>query len=107
MAQTLLIRDGETVALGSKEVCTLRAGDVLSFRLSGAGGYGDPAVRDPEKVREDVRQGFVTAAAAAGIHGRTDPSRRHRSAPTAIVPDRILCRWTGRCGRRGSRHSKA
>ena len=71
-AQTLLIRDGETVALGSKEVCTLRAGDVLSFRLSGAGGYGDVAARDPEKVREDVRQGYVTPEAAVAVYGLKD-----------------------------------
>lgn len=71
-AQTLLIRDGETVALGSKEVCTLRAGDVLSFRLSGAGGYGDVAERDPEKVREDVRQGYVTPEAAVAVYGLKD-----------------------------------
>lgn len=69
LGQTLLIRDGKVIELGSKEVCTLRRGDVLSFRLAGAGGYGDPSERDPDRVREDVRQGYVSAAAAAATYG--------------------------------------
>ena len=37
-AETLLVRDGETEPLGSKDMVELRHGDVLSFRLAGAGG---------------------------------------------------------------------
>ena len=68
-AQTLLIRDGEETSLGSKAVCELKRGDVVSFRLSGAGGYGHAAERDPGRVRHDVRQGFVTAEAAKKDYG--------------------------------------
>ncbi|MFN4087676.1 MAG: hydantoinase B/oxoprolinase family protein, partial [Alphaproteobacteria bacterium] len=75
-AATLLVRDGATTPLGSKAVCTLRAGDVVSFRLSGAGGYGDPAERDPARVREDVRQGLVTPGAAARLYGTNPPGDR-------------------------------
>ena len=39
-AETLLVRDGGTESFGSKEVVELRGGDVVSFRLAGAGGHG-------------------------------------------------------------------
>jgi len=67
--QTLLIRDGETLPLGSKEVRTLKKGDVISFRLSGAGGYGDPTERPVEKIVDDIRQGFITVDAARQHYG--------------------------------------
>lgn len=35
-------------------------GTVLEVRSGGGGGYGDPARRDPEKVRADVRNGYVS-----------------------------------------------
>ncbi|QRG06059.1 hypothetical protein EZH22_24180 [Xanthobacter dioxanivorans] len=35
---------------------------MVSFRLSGAGGYGDPAARDLEKIREDLKDGYMTPA---------------------------------------------
>ena len=64
-ARTVLIGgDGET-DLGSKEVCRLEAGDIVSFRLAGAGGYGDPPRRDAAALEADVRDGFLSAAAAA------------------------------------------
>lgn len=71
-ARTVLIRDGEEIELGSKEVRRLRRGDIVSFRLAGAGGYGDPASRSREAVREDVRDGFVSREAARAVYGATD-----------------------------------
>jgi N-methylhydantoinase B len=35
----------------------------------GGGGFGDPAERDPETVRADVRQGHVTPSAARDVYG--------------------------------------
>jgi len=43
--------------------------DVWVFAWSGAGGYGDPVERDPEKVREDVAAGRVSADWAARAYG--------------------------------------
>jgi N-methylhydantoinase B len=37
--------------------------------LPGASGFGDPFARPPEKVLEDVEQGFVTRPAAASDYG--------------------------------------
>ena len=35
----------------------------------GGGGYGDPLTRDPNKVLKDVRERWVTHAAAEGVYG--------------------------------------
>ena len=67
--ETLLNPDGAAEALGSKEVRELRAGDVLSFRLSGAGGYGPPSKRDEAAVRRDVADGYLTAHTARESYG--------------------------------------
>ena len=67
-AETLLVRDGGTESLGSKEVVELRGGDVVSFRLAGAGGHGDPRERDGDAVRDDVADGFVSERAAREVY---------------------------------------
>lgn len=48
----------------SKGVNRLRAGDVLSIRLPGSGGYGPPWERDPVLVRWDVINGKVSLESA-------------------------------------------
>jgi N-methylhydantoinase B len=50
----------EEYEIGGKASVDLRYGDVVSFQLAGAGGYGDPAERDPALVEEDRRLGLVT-----------------------------------------------
>jgi N-methylhydantoinase B len=35
-------------------------GTLLELRTGGGGGYGDPAERDPEAVRADMREGYVS-----------------------------------------------
>jgi N-methylhydantoinase B len=47
----------------------LAPGDRYRLRSGGGGGYGPPAKRAPERVQEDVRQGYVTAAEAAARYG--------------------------------------
>lgn len=46
--------------IGGKASVDLEYGDVVSFQLAGAGGYGDPARRDPALVAEDRRLGLIT-----------------------------------------------
>lgn len=48
----------------SKGVSELKAGDLLSIRLPGSGGYGPPWERDPELVRWDVVNGKVSLESA-------------------------------------------
>lgn len=47
----------------------LPAGSIVSVRTGGGGGYGDPRKRDPRAVREDVLDGYVSAAAARSLYG--------------------------------------
>src|ERR1700733_1381585 len=46
-------------------VASLKAGDAFRIRSGGGGGYGEPFERPAERVAEDVRQGYVSLAAAA------------------------------------------
>jgi N-methylhydantoinase B len=39
---------------------TLAEGDVVVMQAAGGGGYGDPLERQPDAVREDVREGYIT-----------------------------------------------
>lgn len=48
----------------SKGVDQLKAGDVLSIRLPGSGGYGPPEERNPDLVRWDVINGKVGVLSA-------------------------------------------
>jgi len=57
----------------SKGLDRLQAGDVVSLRLPGAGGYGDPSERDPSLVLKDVRDGKVTQKRAQEDYGVQDP----------------------------------
>jgi N-methylhydantoinase B len=49
----------------------LHRGDRVRIVKSGGGGLGDPALRDPARLADDVDDGYVSAAAAAGIYGRS------------------------------------
>ena len=49
----------------SKCTRSLEDGDVISFQLAGAGGYGDPLERDPAAVRRDCIAGYVSVSGAA------------------------------------------
>jgi N-methylhydantoinase B len=50
-------------------VAALKPGDAFRIRSGGGGGYGSPLERPAEAVREDVRQGYVSVAAAADLYG--------------------------------------
>ena len=47
----------------------VRRDDVVIMESGGGGGYGDPLERDPEAVRADVREGFVSAERARDGYG--------------------------------------
>jgi len=47
----------------------LRGGPALRHVTAGAGGYGDPFTREPDRVLADVRNGKVSAEAAARDYG--------------------------------------
>ena len=47
----------------------LARGDLVRLITGTGGGYGSPADRDPERVRQDVRNGFVTREQALQTYG--------------------------------------
>jgi N-methylhydantoinase B len=55
--------------LPTKFVHPLRSGQAIRHITAGGGGYGDPYRRPAERVLEDVRNGKVSAAAAARDYG--------------------------------------
>lgn len=69
LAESILNPHGNGEKLHSKETRPIKRGDVLSFRLSGAGGYGPPEKRDPAAIERDVADGYVTAEAARRDYG--------------------------------------
>jgi N-methylhydantoinase B len=69
IAEYVLIRGGTETRLGSKSTVELEAGDTISVRTCGGGGYGPPAERDPALVLRDVREGRVSAERARDIYG--------------------------------------
>lgn len=69
LARTTLVSGGESRPLHSKQVITLRRGDIVSFQVCGAGGYGDPSKRSRHRIDEDLADGYVTAAAVTLAYG--------------------------------------
>ncbi|MEM0444755.1 MAG: hydantoinase B/oxoprolinase family protein [Nitrososphaerota archaeon] len=47
----------------------LRKGEVVSLRSGGGGGWGDPLEREPERVRMDVKNEYITIETARNIYG--------------------------------------
>ena len=64
-------RDGEDVPFPTPGKVTghaIAAGDVVVMQSAG-GGFGDPLARDPERVRRDVRAGYVSPERARHGYG--------------------------------------
>ena len=59
----------EETRLKAKAFSTLKINDVVSLRMPGGGGYGNPHDRDPELIKQDVRDGKVSVQTAKDIYG--------------------------------------
>ncbi|MFO1284674.1 MAG: hydantoinase B/oxoprolinase family protein [Burkholderiales bacterium] len=65
--------DGRTVVPKNKDLITgVPKGTVYHQQAGGGGGYGDPKRRDRAKVREEVRDGVISAAVAREVYGVAD-----------------------------------
>lgn len=62
---------GTTEPLDAFAQILLRDGERIVSITCGGGGYGDPRKRDHALVREDVSEGWITAARAADVYGLT------------------------------------
>ena len=47
----------------------LKSDDVFRLDTPGGGGYGDPRLREPERVMRDVQEGYVSREAALRDYG--------------------------------------
>lgn len=56
--------NGEYFYFARQPVWHTRAGAYSRYITNGGGGYGDPKTREPERVLADVRDGYVSIAAA-------------------------------------------
>lgn len=102
----IVLRDGAEIdpfseVKGKVRSFPLQAGDIVIMRSSAGGSVGDPLTREPGRVAEDVRQGYVTAQRAREAYGvvlrdgyvdaaataalRRDLAGRRRSWPVAAV----------------------
>jgi len=59
-SKAFLIRQGETSRIHSHRMYQLKPGDVIHKISGGGAGVGEPAERDPEKVRWDVINEFIS-----------------------------------------------
>jgi N-methylhydantoinase B len=64
-----LTSDGASRQLPGKCTLEIRRGDVFRHLLAGAGGWGDPLERDPERVLTDVLEEKLTAEYARREYG--------------------------------------
>lgn len=68
-----VIRDGEVTqpspVPGKVSGFPLKTGDIVREETAGGGGYGDPLKRDPELVRADVAEGYLSVGDAAQRYG--------------------------------------
>jgi N-methylhydantoinase B len=60
---------GDYVYFGAPSVRATAPGATYRYVTNGGGGWGDPFERDPERVRADVRDGYVSIAAATRDFG--------------------------------------
>ncbi len=68
-SMNLLWHDGEMRELPSKCRLTIRHGDVFRHVLGGAGGWGNPAERDPAHVAHDVAEGKLSVEYVRQAYG--------------------------------------
>jgi N-methylhydantoinase B len=78
--------DGEFAYYGREDVWRRPAGTMWRYITNAGGGWGNPIERDPERVKRDVRDGYVTIEGALRDYGVVitgDPERH----PEQLVLD--------------------
>jgi N-methylhydantoinase B len=66
---TYLLREGEERRVPGKSTHEISAGDAISLRTPGAGGYGDPADRSRSALQRDIELQKVSLDAARDTYG--------------------------------------
>jgi len=68
-ANHFLVGTPDAYAVENSIAAQLPAGAVLAYQYGGGGGFGSPLLRDPEAVREDVLDEYVSPEAARARYG--------------------------------------
>jgi N-methylhydantoinase B len=61
-------RDGRRERYTTVTALRVDAGDLIRIHTGNGGGYGDPRRRQPELVRADIRDGYLTEERAAAVY---------------------------------------
>ena len=61
--------NGVPIKANSSPEFTFKPGDVVRLALPGGGGHGNPARREPSAIVADLRDGYISAAAALRDYG--------------------------------------
>jgi N-methylhydantoinase B len=64
---TVALRSGRPIRPKGRQTVPPR--DAIRLELPGGGGIGDPRTRDPQRVLDDVRDGFISAQQARRDYG--------------------------------------
>jgi N-methylhydantoinase B len=67
-SRTFVFRNGEEIRVKPHRNIDLKSGDRIVKFSSGGGGVGNPLERDPEAVRDDVLNGYVSHDTAENIY---------------------------------------
>ena len=67
--QYLQSRNGLRENLPGCAQVTVQPGETIISMSAGGGGYGDPAKRDPDAIRRDVRERWISVERAQAIYG--------------------------------------
>jgi len=60
---------GVSTPIKSKCTFEVEPGEVISFQTPGSGGYGDPQLRSPEAIRNDLLNGKISPERAMIDYG--------------------------------------
>jgi len=60
---------GKVRNFGREPHIELKRGDLVRIITGGGGGWGDPHAREPEQVRRDVEDGYITSEMARSLYG--------------------------------------
>ena len=80
-AESIINPGTEERELPAKCTLTVRHGDVYRHELAGAGGWGDPFARDPERVLRDVMEEKISPAYARREYGVAIDERTWKVVP--------------------------
>ena len=64
---------GEKVPKNKDLITGVPKGTLYHQQAGGGGGYGDPRRRDRAQLRDEVRDGVISARAARAVYGLSEP----------------------------------